>query len=86
MFIHQGCAWDGDLSGNKNYYEEHTCPTNLMDCREIIAKGEVDPHGVFELVEEHLITGENGKDEEEIFQGLIERALELSKQFQNDLE
>jgi len=33
------------------YYNEHTCPTNyLRDVVEVIADGEVDPHGCFKFV------------------------------------
>lgn len=79
MFIYEGCAWEGDMSGHKFHYEEHTCPTNLIQCEEIIANGEEDPHGIFEIIEEHLITGPNGKDREEVLQGLTESAMAQTK-------
>lgn len=77
MFIYQGCAWDGDMSGSEYFYQEHTCPTNLVRCEEIIASGEEDPHGIFELVEEHLITGDNARPREEVLEHL--KALAIAK-------
>jgi hypothetical protein len=77
MFILKGCAWDGDLSGNKYYYEDHTCPSNSMRaCEEVIAGGDADPHGIFEIVEEHLVTGANARPREEVLEKLTASALE----------
>ena len=43
---------NGYGNGNDAYfYNEHTCPTNYMDCVEaIIYEKDADPHGVFEWV------------------------------------
>lgn len=79
MFIYNGVAWDGDLSNREYFYEEHTCPTNLMRCVEIIAAGESDPHGIFEIVEEHLITGPNAEPREEVLEQLKASALEKTR-------
>ena len=68
MLIRKGLAWDGDLSSKQFFYEEHTCPSNLLKSEEIIADGEVDPHGIFELVEEVIITGPNARDEDEVIE------------------
>lgn len=79
MFIHEGCALNGDMTSHKYYYEEHTCPINLMRCVEIIADGVSDPHGIFEIVEEHIITGPNAKPRSEILLKLQTIAEENTK-------
>jgi hypothetical protein len=78
MIIYEGCAWDGDMSGNEYLYE-HTCPTNLMRCVEIIADGRADPHGVFEIVEEHLITGPSARPREKVIEELTALAVEKTR-------
>jgi len=79
MFIYEGCAWNGDMSGHEYYYHEHTCPTNLMRCVEIIAAGETDPHGIFEIVEEHLITGAKARPRKEVIEELTALAVEKTR-------
>lgn len=79
MFIYEGCAWDGDMSGHEYFYHEHTCPTNLMKCEKIIVDGELDPHGIFEIVEEHLITGPNAKARNEVLVRLVALAVEKTR-------
>lgn len=42
---------NGDYDFDKSYYfEEHTCPTNFFDVVVICDAGDLDPHGVFQLV------------------------------------
>ena len=77
MFIYEGRSLDSDL-GNEYYYHEGTCPTNLMKCEDIIVDGEVDPHGVFELVTERLTTGPKGRDRQLVLNELTELAQVLS--------
>ena len=79
MFIYSGCAWDGDLSGHAYYYyNQHTCPSNLMQCEEIIDSGEVDPHGVFEFVAEHFVTGPKGRPKDNVLEELTELAQRMT--------
>jgi hypothetical protein len=78
MLIYEGCAWDGDMSGHEYFYE-HTCPTNLMRCVETIADGRADPHGVFEIVEEHLITGPSARPREKVIEELTALAVEKTR-------
>ena len=73
MFVYEGCAWDGSLD-HDYYYHEGTCPTNLMRCEEIIASGKQDPHGIFELVAEHCITGPTARNREDVLNELVELA------------
>ena len=75
MFIYNGFAVNGSLD-NSSYYHEGTCPTNLMQCEEIIASGEVDPHGIFELVEEHCVTGPTGRARDEVLNELTVLAIQ----------
>ena len=40
-----------DPDADKEYfYEEHTCPTNVLPCEAIIENGDEDPHGVLTFV------------------------------------
>ena len=63
-FIQDGIAWDGNLSGGRYYYEEHTCPSNIVKCREVFHHADDDPHGVFRVIHEVLVSGPNGMDED----------------------
>ena len=74
MLIHQGVAWDGDLDSSDYYYNEHTCPTNITRTEAVIANGDTDPHGIFELVVEHCITGPGARDREEVMLELLDMA------------
>lgn len=51
-FVVEGIAAVGDPPGEgKDYfYEEHSCPTNYVECEAIIYEGDEDPHGVFQFV------------------------------------
>ena len=73
MFIYQGCSWDGALD-HDYYYHEGTCPVNLLRCEKIIAEGNPDPHGLFELVAEHLITGPRARPRNEVLDELTSMA------------
>jgi hypothetical protein len=79
MFIYEGHVWGGDLGGQKYYYEAHACPTNLMRCVEIIAAGETDPHGIFEIVEEHCITGPAARSRRDVIEELTALAVEKTR-------
>lgn len=57
MVIHEGCIAHDNEEGNTYYYEEHTCPTNILGCAEIAVCGDLDPHGCLELVKEYIVTG-----------------------------
>jgi len=86
LFIYRGCgSMDEDdptkLDDSVYWYEEGTCPTNLFGVEEIIYQDDDDPHGVFEVVERHLITGPYGRDEETVLEELKEKALQLSNSF-----
>ncbi len=40
----------GFVEHERHYYEEHTCPTNVLkDTEDLIFEGDADPHGLFEL-------------------------------------
>ena len=78
MLIDRGIAWDGNLSNSVYYYEEHTCPSNVLNCEEVIADGEIDPHGIFEVVAGIPITGPEAMDEEEAAEKLKAIAVELT--------
>ncbi len=87
-FIYRGCAWSEQLKDGRPdgryFYEEHTCPTNLFPCEEIVVGGEVDPHGCFDLIEEHLITGPGARDKDEVLAELIEKAKAFTTTGQDD--
>ena len=78
MIIDRGDAWDGNLDQAVYYYEEHTCPSNVLRCEEVIADGEVDPHGVFNVVAGCLITGPSAQDEEDVIERMKAMAAELT--------
>lgn len=45
-------AFDGDPEVTSYYYEEGTCPVNVLNGRfeKVIVDGDTDPHGLFEYV------------------------------------
>lgn len=73
--IIQGSWSPGDTGPRSHYYEEGTCPSNLLRCREVVFNGEADPHGLFEVVEEIVITGPEAVSEEEAKTRLVARAV-----------
>jgi len=87
-FIYRGCAWSEHLKDgrpdSRYFYEEHTCPTNLFPCEEIVVDGEMDPHGCFDLIEEHLISGPGARDKDEVLAELIEKAKAFTTTGQDD--
>jgi hypothetical protein len=40
----------GDPDRKRNFYEEHTCPTNYIGAEMIVIDGDLDPHGLFKFV------------------------------------
>ena len=78
-FVYQGFAWDGDLD-HEYFYNEHTCPTNILRCEEIFIDGEIDPHGAFRLIREVLITGPDAMDRNEAEDMLVELACQESEE------
>jgi hypothetical protein len=48
-FVVKGCRLV-DSPDRTYFYEEHSCPTNYVQCEAIICDGDDDPHGVFEFV------------------------------------
>ena len=46
---------------------------------EVIACGESDPHGIFEIVEEHLITGASARPRKEVIEQLTALAVEKTR-------
>jgi len=73
-FIARGVRWDHDSDGHSYFFEEHTCPVNLLHCVEIFHKGESDPHGVFKLITEMRITGPGSDSEEAVTKLLTDMA------------
>jgi len=81
-FIVDGVTWG---EGSKYFYEEHTCPSNVMrSCDEVIYKGDEDPHGMLELIEEILITGPSKRNEDEVCEELMTKAINITDVIQND--
>lgn len=83
-FIHEGCAWSQHLKDgkpdNEYFYEESTCPVNLFRVEEIYYQGEEDPHGVFDLIEEHIINGPDGRDRDEVMELLRAKAIQITSE------
>ena len=53
FLIAKGMYWDGNLSEEhqRYFYEEHTCPTNILrDAQEIIYHNDSDIHGFFKFL------------------------------------
>lgn len=78
--IVDGCHWL-DLGGNNQYYfGEGTCPSNTFRaCDEVIYKGEVDPHGIFQYHEEFIVTGPDAINEEDAKMRLIDKAISITR-------
>ena len=49
-----------------------------MQCEEIIDSGEIDPHGAFELVAEHFVTGPKGRSKAVVLGELTEMAQRMT--------
>ncbi len=77
--IHQGCRWSHITDCNvQYYYEEHTCPSNIAECREVIVAGKDDPHGCFTLIREIDITGPGAMSADAAMAVLVEEGKRLT--------
>jgi hypothetical protein len=78
--IADGIRWDFNTDEDQRYYyEEHTCPTNLLRCEEIFFNGEGDPHGILTLVKEIVVSGPNAVDRGEALEELSGMASEKTQ-------
>lgn len=81
--ISSGVTWGGD---SNYYYEESTCPSNVLrSCEQVVFNGEEDPHGIFELIDEVMITGENKIDEQKAVELLTTKAIEITSKYKTEL-
>lgn len=74
FFVVEGCAKSDSLEtvtrNHRYYYEEHTCPTNVLNAEIFVHCGDTDPHGIFRhhastwLTAEYLSAKSNGHGDE----------------------
>lgn len=58
-FVTEGIGeLDREPDHERYYYEEHTCPTNVLECVSIIHNGDMDPHGVLSFARSVWMTKE----------------------------